>query len=95
MLAACRSADPDLFFPVSSTEKSRKQAAEAKAVCARDSRKYRRRGNTRRDPDHANRARLAHPVRPEAGRQRTKGRAPKAALAACAGLHPSPAFQDP
>jgi hypothetical protein len=33
VLAACRSADPDLFFPVSSTEKSRKQAAEAKAFC--------------------------------------------------------------
>ena len=46
MLAACRSADPDLFFPVSSTEKSRKQAAEVKAVHARDSRKYRRPGGT-------------------------------------------------
>ncbi|HEV3295214.1 MAG TPA: WhiB family transcriptional regulator, partial [Streptosporangiaceae bacterium] len=44
MLAACRSADPDLFFPVSSTEKSREQTAEAKAVCARDSREYRRPG---------------------------------------------------
>ena len=29
-LAACRSADPDLFFPVSSTEKSREHAAEAR-----------------------------------------------------------------
>jgi MFS family permease len=33
VLAACRSVDPDLFFPVSSTEQSRKQAAEAKAFC--------------------------------------------------------------
>src|SRR5580658_8316110 len=32
-LAACRSADPDLFFPVSSSGKALEQAAEAKAVC--------------------------------------------------------------
>ena len=35
MRAACQSADPDLFFPVSSTGKSLEQAAEAKAVCGR------------------------------------------------------------
>lgn len=35
MRAACQSADPDLFFPVSSTGKSLEQLAEAKAVCAR------------------------------------------------------------
>jgi WhiB family transcriptional regulator, redox-sensing transcriptional regulator len=34
VLAACRSADPDLFFPISSSGKSVEQAAEAKAVCA-------------------------------------------------------------
>jgi WhiB family transcriptional regulator, redox-sensing transcriptional regulator len=34
MLAACRSTDPDLFFPVSSAGKSLEQVAEAKAVCA-------------------------------------------------------------
>jgi WhiB family redox-sensing transcriptional regulator len=34
MLAACRSIDPDLFFPVSSTGKSLEQEAEARAVCA-------------------------------------------------------------
>ena len=33
-LAACRSADPDLFFPISSTGRSLKQAAEARAICA-------------------------------------------------------------
>jgi WhiB family redox-sensing transcriptional regulator len=32
--AACQSADPDLFFPVSSVGPSLEQAAEAKAVCA-------------------------------------------------------------
>jgi len=32
--AACQSADPDLFFPVSSAGQSLEQAAEAKAVCA-------------------------------------------------------------
>jgi WhiB family transcriptional regulator, redox-sensing transcriptional regulator len=34
LLAACRSIDPDLFFPISSDGKSVEQAAEAKAVCA-------------------------------------------------------------
>ena len=33
-LAACRWADPDLFFPVSSTGKALEQIAEAKAICA-------------------------------------------------------------
>ena len=33
-LAACRSADPDLFFPVSSSGASVAQVAEAKAICA-------------------------------------------------------------
>lgn len=33
MLAACRSADPDLFFPFSSTGKSPEQDGAAKAVC--------------------------------------------------------------
>jgi WhiB family redox-sensing transcriptional regulator len=33
-LAACRSADPDLFFPISSSGQSIAQAAEAKAICA-------------------------------------------------------------
>ncbi|MGH3295971.1 MAG: WhiB family transcriptional regulator, partial [Trebonia sp.] len=33
-LAACRSADPDLFFPVSSAGRSLEQVAEAKAACA-------------------------------------------------------------
>ena len=32
--AACRSADPELFFPVSSIGKSLEQTVEAKAVCA-------------------------------------------------------------
>ena len=32
--AACRSADPDLFFPVSDPGASLAQAAEAKAICA-------------------------------------------------------------
>ena len=32
--AACRSADPELFFPVSDSGKSLEQVAEAKAVCA-------------------------------------------------------------
>jgi WhiB family transcriptional regulator, redox-sensing transcriptional regulator len=32
--AACQSADPELFFPVSSTGPSRDQAERAKAVCA-------------------------------------------------------------
>jgi WhiB family transcriptional regulator, redox-sensing transcriptional regulator len=33
--ASCRQADPELFFPVSSTGKSLEQAAAAKTVCAR------------------------------------------------------------
>jgi len=33
-LAACRSADPDLFFPISSSGRSLAQVAEAKAICA-------------------------------------------------------------
>ncbi len=33
-LAACRSADPELFFPVSSSDRSMTQVAEAKAICA-------------------------------------------------------------
>ena len=33
-LAGCRSADPDLFFPISSTGRSLGQAAEARAICA-------------------------------------------------------------
>jgi WhiB family redox-sensing transcriptional regulator len=32
-LAACRSADPDLFFPVSTAGESVAQLAKAKAVC--------------------------------------------------------------
>lgn len=32
--AACRFADPELFFPVSDFGKSVDQAAEAKAICA-------------------------------------------------------------
>jgi WhiB family redox-sensing transcriptional regulator len=32
--AACRSADPELFFPISDSGKSLEQVAEAKAVCA-------------------------------------------------------------
>jgi WhiB family redox-sensing transcriptional regulator len=32
--AACRSADPDLFFPISSSGPSTAQVAEAKAICA-------------------------------------------------------------
>ncbi len=31
---ACRSADPDLFFPVSGTRRAEKQIARAKAVCS-------------------------------------------------------------
>ncbi len=33
--AACRIADPDLFFPVSSSGKALEQVSEAKAICAR------------------------------------------------------------
>jgi len=32
--AACRSVDPELFFPVSATGKSLEQATEAKRICA-------------------------------------------------------------
>jgi WhiB family redox-sensing transcriptional regulator len=32
--AACRSADPELFFPISDSGKSLKQIAKAKAICA-------------------------------------------------------------
>jgi WhiB family transcriptional regulator, redox-sensing transcriptional regulator len=35
LLAACRSIDPDLFFPVSSAGKALAEADKAKAVCAR------------------------------------------------------------
>jgi WhiB family redox-sensing transcriptional regulator len=31
---ACRSADPDLFFPISDSGPAREQAAKAKAICA-------------------------------------------------------------
>jgi len=34
ILAACRSADPDLFFPISSSGSSLAQVAQAKAICA-------------------------------------------------------------
>jgi WhiB family transcriptional regulator, redox-sensing transcriptional regulator len=34
-LAACLSADPDLFFPLSSSGKSLEQEAKAKAICGR------------------------------------------------------------
>ena len=33
--AACRSCDPDLFFPVSSSERAVEQVAKAKEICAR------------------------------------------------------------
>jgi WhiB family transcriptional regulator, redox-sensing transcriptional regulator len=33
--AACRSADPDLFFPISASGQALKQVAEAKAICVR------------------------------------------------------------
>ena len=32
--AACRSADPDLFFPISDSGPALEQAAEAKAICS-------------------------------------------------------------
>ena len=32
--AACRSADPDLFFPISDSGPALEQAVEAKAICA-------------------------------------------------------------
>jgi len=34
LLAACRSADPDLFFPVSASGPSLDQVTRAKAICA-------------------------------------------------------------
>lgn len=34
-VAECRSADPDLFFPISSSGMALKQVAEAKEICAR------------------------------------------------------------
>jgi WhiB family redox-sensing transcriptional regulator len=34
-VAACRSADPDLFFPVSSSGRAQEQVSEAKTICAR------------------------------------------------------------
>lgn len=33
--AACRSADADLFFPISTSGQALEQVAEAKAICAR------------------------------------------------------------
>jgi len=33
--AACRSADPELFFPISAFGQALEQVAEAKAICAR------------------------------------------------------------
>jgi WhiB family redox-sensing transcriptional regulator len=33
-LAACQTADPELFFPISATGPARHQLARAKAVCA-------------------------------------------------------------
>ena len=33
-VAACRSADPDLFFPISDSGPALEQAVEAKAICA-------------------------------------------------------------
>jgi len=35
LLAACRHADPDLFFPVSASGPSLDQVTQAKAICAR------------------------------------------------------------
>lgn len=32
--AACRAADPELFFPMSATAQSRNEIAQAKAICA-------------------------------------------------------------
>ena len=34
LVAACRSADPDLFFPISDSGPALEQAVEAKAICA-------------------------------------------------------------
>jgi WhiB family redox-sensing transcriptional regulator len=33
-VAECRSADPNLFFPISSSGRSLEQVGEAKAICA-------------------------------------------------------------
>jgi WhiB family transcriptional regulator, redox-sensing transcriptional regulator len=33
-VAACRAADPDLFFPVSASANNLQQVADAKAICA-------------------------------------------------------------
>ena len=33
--AACRSADPDLFFPIAATGPAERQIARAKTICAR------------------------------------------------------------
>jgi WhiB family redox-sensing transcriptional regulator len=33
-VAACRSADPDLFFPISDSGPAREQTSKAKAICA-------------------------------------------------------------
>ena len=33
-MAACQSADPEMFFPISSSGRSMAQVAEAKAICA-------------------------------------------------------------
>jgi WhiB family redox-sensing transcriptional regulator len=33
--AACSTADPDLFFPISSSGPARRQVAQAKAICTR------------------------------------------------------------
>jgi WhiB family transcriptional regulator, redox-sensing transcriptional regulator len=34
LAAACRSADPELFFPLSGSGQAREQIAEAKVICA-------------------------------------------------------------
>jgi WhiB family redox-sensing transcriptional regulator len=34
-VAACRTAEPDLFFPVSAAENNRPQVSEAKRICGR------------------------------------------------------------
>jgi WhiB family transcriptional regulator, redox-sensing transcriptional regulator len=35
LVAKCQSADPDLFFPISSSGRALHQVAEAKEICAR------------------------------------------------------------